>query len=128
MQTSEVVPRKQAEKSLIITALGLKEKLKGSVILERVNCGKRGCHKCAQGTLHGPYPYLHYYSAGKVKRKYLPKALGELMSYSREELQQMLREAEQVLGQERKEGKHENESGALVRGAASILDGFLRGE
>jgi hypothetical protein len=27
-----------------------------------------------------------------VKRKYLPRAMGELMSYSKEELEQMLRE------------------------------------
>jgi len=27
--------------------------------LERVNCGKRGCKKCAGGELHGPYWYLY---------------------------------------------------------------------
>ena len=27
--------------------------------LERVNCGKKGCKKCASGDLHGPYWYLY---------------------------------------------------------------------
>ena len=27
--------------------------------LERVNCGKKGCKKCASGALHGPYWYLY---------------------------------------------------------------------
>ena len=27
--------------------------------LERVNCGKKGCKKCAAGDLHGPYWYLY---------------------------------------------------------------------
>lgn len=27
--------------------------------LERVNCGKKGCRKCAGGELHGPYWYLY---------------------------------------------------------------------
>ena len=26
---------------------------------ERVNCGKKGCRKCASGELHGPYWYLY---------------------------------------------------------------------
>src|SRR4051794_16877854 len=26
---------------------------------ERVNCGKKGCKKCAAGELHGPYCYLY---------------------------------------------------------------------
>ena len=27
--------------------------------LERVNCGKKSCKKCAAGELHGPYWYLY---------------------------------------------------------------------
>lgn len=27
--------------------------------LERVRCGKKGCKKCAEGDLHGPYWYLY---------------------------------------------------------------------
>jgi hypothetical protein len=27
--------------------------------LERVNCGKKSCKKCADGDLHGPYWYLY---------------------------------------------------------------------
>jgi hypothetical protein len=93
---SNVVLRKQNEKADILAALKLKE-LRGSIVKEMIKCGKRGC-KCQTGVLHGPYAYLHFYSAGKVKRKYLSKALGELMSYPREELETMLQEAEQVLG------------------------------
>ena len=91
--------RKQNEKAAILAALKLKE-LRGSIVKELVNCGKRGCHKCAAGTLHGPYSYLHYYSNGKVKRKYLPKALGDLVGRSVEELKELLKEADsKVLGQ-----------------------------
>jgi hypothetical protein len=101
MSMSEIVPRKQKEKSDILTALEFKEKYKGSVVWERVDCGKPSCHKCQNGTLHGPYPYLHYYSSGKVKRKYLPKSVGELMSYSKAELETMLHETDiEILGQE----------------------------
>jgi hypothetical protein len=99
VQTSEVVLRKQKEKELIVTALELKQKFKGSVIWERVRCGKHGCRKCAAGTLHGPYSYLHFYSNGKVKRKYLPRVLGDLVGHSVEELKEMLKEVEEILGQ-----------------------------
>jgi hypothetical protein len=100
VQTSDVVLRKETQRSLIFAALELKQKLKGSVVWERVDCGKRGCRKRQNGTLHGPYPYLHYYSSGKVKRKYLSKALGDLVSRSVEELKELLKEAEsEVLGQ-----------------------------
>ena len=44
MQTSDVVLRKE-KGSLILEALDLKQKLKGSVVWERVRCGKRGCHR-----------------------------------------------------------------------------------
>lgn len=101
MQTSEVVLRKQKEKGDILKALELRQKYKGSVVWERVNCGKKGCHKCQTGVLHGPYPYLHYYSSGKVKRKYLPKALGDLVSRSTGELKELLKEADsKVFGQD----------------------------
>jgi hypothetical protein len=74
--------------SSIQTALKLKA-FKGSVVREKVCCGKPGCH-CHTGTLHGPYPYLHYYSSGKVKRHYLSKAVSALLSHSTEELERML--------------------------------------
>jgi hypothetical protein len=44
VQTSDVVLRKE-KGSLILEALDLKQKLKGSVVWERVRCGKRGCHR-----------------------------------------------------------------------------------
>jgi replication-associated recombination protein RarA len=99
---SELVPRKQHEKSLILEALELKQKLKGSVVMEFVRCGKH-CSTCSSdGPGHGPYAYLHYFSDGKVKRKYLPRALGQLMSYSKEELREMLHDVDaEILGQER---------------------------
>jgi len=43
MQTSQVALRKQKEKSDILAALELKEGLKGSVVWDRVNCGKHCC-------------------------------------------------------------------------------------
>jgi hypothetical protein len=86
----------QPDKKLVQAALSIK-KLKGSVVRERVCCGKLGCH-CQTGTLNGPYPYLHYYSNGKVKRRYLSKALSALLSHSEEELERMLLR-ETVLGQ-----------------------------
>jgi hypothetical protein len=98
--TAQIVLRKE-KKSLILEALELKQKLKGSVVWERVKCGKRCCRKCKNGTLHGPYPYLHYYHGGRVKRKYLRRALGDLVSRSVEELKEMLKEAEEILGQDK---------------------------
>jgi hypothetical protein len=101
--TENVVLRKEKE-SLILEALELKEKLKGSVIMEFVRCGKK-CARCNSGPGH-PASYLHYYDSTcpyKVRRKYLRKDLAGLMSYSKEELETMLQEAEQVLGQEVKE-------------------------
>ena len=92
---------KQTDKSLIQTALKLKD-FKGSVVMEKVLCGKPGCH-CHNGALHGPYPYLHYYSNGKVRRRYLGKTVSALLSHSKEELEKMLHEIEAVLGQEGKD-------------------------
>jgi len=93
---------RRPEKAIILTALELK-KLKGSVVLERVNCGKRGCRRCSSGVGHGPYPYLHYYDPScpwKVRRKYLTKDVAKFMSYSMEELELQLREVEaEILGQ-----------------------------
>jgi len=91
---------KLPDKSLIHTALELKG-FKGSVVMEKVCCGKPGC-RCQSGSLHGPYPYLHYYSSGKVRRRYLSKTVSALLSHSQKELEGTLRETEAVLGQERK--------------------------
>jgi hypothetical protein len=87
---------KTPDKSLIQTVLKFKG-FKGSVVMEKICCGKPGCH-CQSGTLHGPYPYLHYYSNGKVRRRYLSKTLSALLSHSKEELEKMLHGS--FLGQE----------------------------
>jgi hypothetical protein len=82
--------------TMIVAALELK-KLKGSVILEHVNCGKHSCH-CQHGSLH-PANYLHYYSNGKIKRRYLSKAVSALLSHSEGELEGMIRETVSGQGQ-----------------------------
>lgn len=88
----------------ILKALEIKEAYKGSVVWERVRCGKARCH-CRNGVGHGPYAYLHYYSrkTGKVQTKYLPKDIGELISCPKTELNEALCEIEkelEFLGQE----------------------------
>lgn len=51
--------------------------------LERVNCGKKGCKKCASGEHHGPYWYLYRPKENGPGRtseyvgKVLPKTLAE---------------------------------------------------
>ena len=51
--------------------------------LERVNCGKKGCKKCASGELHGPYWYLYRPKQNGMGRtseyigKVLPQPLAE---------------------------------------------------
>ena len=51
--------------------------------LERVNCGKKVCNKCAGGELHGPYWYLYRPKENGPGRtseyvgKLLPEALAE---------------------------------------------------
>ncbi|MBD1909853.1 MULTISPECIES: DUF6788 family protein [unclassified Leptolyngbya] len=44
--------------------------------LERIRCGKAGC-KCAgeNGKLHGPYWYVYWRDAGKLKSRYVGKRL-----------------------------------------------------
>lgn len=99
-QQKETCP-KTPDKNLIQTALELK-KLKGSIVRERVRCGRVGC-RCANGKLHGPYHYLHFYDheSGKVKRRYLGKALSLLLSHPTQQLEQMLLETGAALGQEK---------------------------
>ena len=50
--------------------------------LERVKCGKKGCKKCAEGELHGPYWYLYRPKKGGGGRtsEYVGKALPEAMA------------------------------------------------
>jgi hypothetical protein len=76
------------DKSQIQVALKLKG-FRGSVVMEKICCGKPGC-RCQTGRLHGPYPYLHFYEAGRVRRRYLKKTMRALLANSREELEKML--------------------------------------
>jgi len=86
------------ERQNILQALETKQR--GSIVLERVRCGKTNC-RCSQGHLHGPYRYWHFYEAGKVRRKYLGKDLSILVSKPREELEDRLRQIDGILGQGR---------------------------
>jgi len=88
----------EIEKQNIQKALDIKRKFKGSVVWEKVKCGKTGCRKCQNGAFHGPYSYLHFYFAGKVKRKYLPKVIGELAACPKNDLEERLKELEQEEG------------------------------
>ena len=47
--------------------------------LERVKCGKKGCKKCDEGELHGPYWYLYRPKKGGTGRtsEYVGKTLPE---------------------------------------------------
>lgn len=92
---------KALDKSLIQAALKFKG-FNGSVVMEKICCGKPGCH-CQRGALHGPYPYLHFWQDGKVRRRYLSKSVSALMSHSTEELEKMLHETDALLGQEEKD-------------------------
>jgi hypothetical protein len=85
----------ERERQHIMQALEIKAKFRGSVVWEKIRCGKRSC-KCSRGHLHGPYAYLHFYQSGKVKRKYLSKDMGKLVERPKEELEVRLRE---ILGQ-----------------------------
>ena len=53
-----------------------------SLRLERVKCGKKGCRKCAEGELHGPYWYLYRPKKGGKGRtsEYVGKALPEALA------------------------------------------------
>jgi hypothetical protein len=85
----------QPEKN-ILEALGLKEH-GGRVYREKVCCGKKKCHCCRNGSLHGPYAYLRWFQDGKGRKKYLGRGLAVLVSKTREELEAQL---EEILGQE----------------------------
>ena len=59
--------------------------------LERVKCGKRGCKKCSEGEMHGPYWYLYRPKkdgAGRTSEyvgKVLPEKLAKEFSIPEEE-------------------------------------------
>lgn len=45
----------------------------GSIVLEKVKCGKDACH-CADGDdLHGPYKYRYWKENGKTNKEYVGK-------------------------------------------------------
>lgn len=45
----------------------------GSVVLEKVKCGKDNCH-CNDGELHGPYKYRYWNENGVTQKEYVGKA------------------------------------------------------
>jgi hypothetical protein len=47
----------------------------GAVCVQWVRCGKPSC-RCARphGALHGPYSYLFWRTAGRLRKQYLPAA------------------------------------------------------
>ena len=98
-KTDSASALKRPEKVMILTALELK-KFKGSIVWEKVRCGKSNC-RCGRGYLHGPFGYLHFYQAGRVRRRYLGKDLAVLVSKPREELEDRLRQIDGILGQGR---------------------------
>ncbi|MDQ4126985.1 MAG: hypothetical protein M3151_03395 [Actinomycetota bacterium] len=57
--------------------------------LERVKCGKKGCRRCTEGELHGPYWYLYRPKKNGPGRtseyvgKTLPEALADEFGVSR---------------------------------------------
>jgi hypothetical protein len=85
------------EKALIKEALELKKR-GGSIVPEKVSCGKRSCKKCGGfRRTHGPYSYLHYYDAScpwKVRKRYLGKDVAEMLRCPEEDLVKRLREIE----------------------------------
>ncbi len=48
------------------------EMMQGSLFERYLPCGKEGC-KCKKGEKHGPFYYLTYLEAGKLKTQYVPK-------------------------------------------------------
>jgi len=83
----------EMEKQNIQEALEIKQEFKGkgSIVWELVCCRKPNC-RCQSGALHGPYPYLHFWSEGRVRRKYLTKAVGRLVPCPKRDLEQRLLE------------------------------------
>lgn len=82
-------------KQNIQQALNLKD-LRGSIVLEKVACGKKCCSVCGGVRYeHGPYSYLHFYQGGKVKKKYLSKAVAAWLACPKKELEERLKELEQ---------------------------------
>ncbi len=49
--------------------------LSGSVIAQRVRCGRPNCHcKASDAALHGPYFYHFWRERGRLKKRYLRRA------------------------------------------------------
>ena len=46
--------------------------MQGSLFERYLPCGKEGC-KCKEGAHHGPFYYLTYLKAGKLKTQYVPR-------------------------------------------------------
>lgn len=50
----------------------LHKRLKGSVCVQWVTCGKPGC-KCTRGDLHGPYYYRFWREDGRLRKEYVKR-------------------------------------------------------
>jgi hypothetical protein len=64
---ASVPSRKKSEDSLPKI-----EPIQGAVCAQMVRCGKAGC-KCGRGELHGPFHYLFWREAGKLRKVYIRK-------------------------------------------------------
>ena len=69
MSKSSLGKRRQKLWSSLENGIGM---IQGSLFERYLPCGKEGC-KCREGAKHGPFYYLTYLEAGKLKTQYIPK-------------------------------------------------------
>lgn len=77
-----------------LSSLGLP---KGTIAVKYVKCGKDGCRKCP----HGPYYYIVYREGGKVRWKYLGKAVDAMKAEKREKAKAILQRLKQIQREKR---------------------------
>jgi uncharacterized protein DUF6788 len=65
----------RARRRALAARLGdVQQVLAGSLTEQSRRCGKAGC-RCAEGELHGPYPYFSPRQAGRSGLQYVPASL-----------------------------------------------------
>jgi hypothetical protein len=81
IQRERAIARRQKREQRRSTA-DKKAQNKRYLELERVNCGKTGCKRCAGGDLHGPYWYLYRPKENEPGRtsEYVGKVLPETLA------------------------------------------------